>query len=843
MPTNMKAIIMAGGFGTRLRPLTCNIPKPMVPMVNRPMMMHIIDLLKLHGFHDVISLLFYHPNAIREHFGEGRDFGISMQYMHAEADFGTAGSVRNAYEKIGDERVLIISGDVLTDFDLSEAIRFHEEKGADATIVLTRVPNPLQFGVVIVDEDGNITRFLEKPSWGEVFSDTINTGIYILENHVLDMIPYKEDFDFSKNLFPLMMQEGKKLCGYIAEGYWRDVGNLGEYHEASMDCLAGNVRINFEGKRNGDVHVGEGSIVPAERGGWGGQVVIGHHSRVADSVKLINSVIGDNVTIHDGVTVLNSVIWNGCTLEENVQISNSVVGFETILQAGATVAENVFISDRCNIGRKASLLSNIKLWPEKVVQDGAVLSKSLVWEDKWLRELFADARITGTSNIEINPEFGAKLGTSLGAVLGEGAQVLSSRDPDNASRMIKRAIACGLMSAGVTVHDMQTTAIPMLRQVLRSGKYTAGVHVRKSPFDKRSMDIIFFDADGQDLSSKRTKAIERQFFSEDFRRASFDAIGSLSYPERTTEAYRERFLSTVDHELVASKAFTVVIDYSYGIASSIFPNILGKLGAEVVSLNAYIDRTRLTRSKEEFVAACQHVSSIVRSLSSDVGVLLDAGAEKVFLADEYGNFLDEDREATVITNLCLEARRLQGRPIRKMACPISASAEMDILAERYDVQLVRTPGTHGGMMNAVLSDPELDYVAGTRGGFIFPEFLFATDAMYSIAKILEMMAVTGWRIGRIDAELPRLYRTVRHIPCPWQAKGRVMRQAMHASEALTRQLVDGIKILLDRETWVLLVPSKEHEIFTVHTEARSQEDADRLAGEYEEKVVAWRDNA
>ncbi|MDT8324914.1 MAG: NDP-sugar synthase, partial [Bacteroidota bacterium] len=392
----MKAVIMAGGFGTRLRPLTCNIPKPMVPMVNRPMMLHIIDLLKQHGFHDVISLLYYHPESIRNFFGDGSSQDISMQYMHAEADFGTAGSVRNAYEKIGEDRVLIISGDVLTDFDLTDALRYHEEKGADATLVLTRVPNPLQFGVVIVDDDGNITRFLEKPSWGEVFSDTINTGIYIIENEILQMIPYKEDFDFSKDLFPMMMQEGKKLCGYIAEGYWRDVGNLGEYHEASMDCLGRQVAVRFDGREDGNVIIGEGSEVPSVRDAWTGTVVIGKNSRIADSARIINSVIGDNVTIHDGAQVLNSVIWDGCVLEEQVHITNSVVGYESILHAGVTVADNVFISDRCNIGKSASLLSNIKLWPEKVVQDGAVLSKSLVWEDKWLRELFADARISGT---------------------------------------------------------------------------------------------------------------------------------------------------------------------------------------------------------------------------------------------------------------------------------------------------------------------------------------------------------------------------------------------------------------------------------------------------------------
>ena len=824
----MKAVIMAGGFGTRLRPLTCNIPKPMVPMVNRPMMLHIVDLLRKHGFNDILSLLYYHPAVIKNFFGEGRDFGITMQYMQAEADFGTAGSVRNALEKIGEDRVIIISGDVLTDFDLTAAIRFHEAKGADATIILTRVPNPLQFGVVIVDEHGNITRFLEKPSWGEVFSDTINTGIYILENHVLDMIPYKEDFDFSKNLFPQLMLEDKMLCGYIAEGYWRDVGTLDEYHEASMDSLSGKVHINIDGILRNGVWTGEGSTIPVDRASWSGNVIVGRNARIAETARIINSVIGNNVTVHNGAVILNSIIWDDCTIEESVHITNSVVGYETILRSGATVSDNVFISDRCNIGQDATLLSNIKLWPEKVVQDGAVLSKSLVWEDKWLRELFTDARITGTTNIEINPEFGAKLGASMGAMVGEGRQILASRDPDNASRMIKRAISCGLMSAGVNVHDMQTTSIPMVRQILRGGKYAAGVHVRKSPYDKRSMDIIFFDADGQDLASKRTKGIERQFFSEDFKRASFEKIGSIYFPERTTETYRERFLNGIDHETIAGKGFNVVIDYSYGITSSLFPNILSKLDAQVISLNAYIDRTRLTRNREEFNDACRHVSGIVRSLSCDIGVLLDAGGEKVFASDEHGNFIAEERLMSVVTKLYMESRRLLGTPLKKFACPVAASSEMEVIASEYGAELVRTSNTHGGMMNAVLNDTSIEFVAGTKGGFIFPEFLFA---------------VTGLKLGDADALLPRYHRIDRDIHCPWQVKGQIMRHAMHDSEHMERQLIDGIKLFLGGRSWVLLLPSKEYELFYIFVEAETQERAEAIADEYEHKVVQWRENA
>ena len=212
----MKAVIMAGGFGTRLRPLTCNVPKPMVPMVNKPMMAHIIDLLKTHGITDIVATLFYQPETISGYFEDGRNAGVRLQYRKAEADLGTAGSVRNARDFL-DERFIIISGDILTDFDLTKAVAFHNKNKAKATILLTRVTNPLQYGVVLTRDDGRVIRFLEKPSWGEVFSDTINTGIYILEPEVLDLIPKGEEFDFSKNLFPVMMDHDIPLFGYVAD--------------------------------------------------------------------------------------------------------------------------------------------------------------------------------------------------------------------------------------------------------------------------------------------------------------------------------------------------------------------------------------------------------------------------------------------------------------------------------------------------------------------------------------------------------------------------------------------------------------------------------------------------
>ena len=236
----MKAVILAGGEGTRLRPLTSNQPKPMMPVANRPMMEHIVRLLAEHGFDDIVVTVAFLANHIRTYFGDGSDFGVRMRYATEDSPLGTAGSVRNAAEEL-DETFLVISGDVLTDIDLSAFVKAHRSTGAAGSIALKRVDDPVEFGIVITHEDGSIERFLEKPTWGQVFSDTINTGIYVLEPEVFDFIPKGEVVDFSSDVFPAILKRGKPLFGYVAEGYWEDVGTLEAYLRAHQDILEGKV--------------------------------------------------------------------------------------------------------------------------------------------------------------------------------------------------------------------------------------------------------------------------------------------------------------------------------------------------------------------------------------------------------------------------------------------------------------------------------------------------------------------------------------------------------------------------------------------------------------------------
>src|SRR5688572_30159479 len=318
----MKAIIMAGGQGTRLRPLTSDQPKPMIRIVNLPCMEHIVNLLARHGITDIGVTLQFMPEEIQDYFGDGSEWGVNMRYSVEDAPAGTAGSVKMAEQQLGleGERLLIISGDALTDADLTRLLRFHEEKGSEATMVLKSVENPLDFGIVILEEDGRISRFLEKPAWGQVFSDTVNTGIYLLEPSVMDEIPEEGEYDFSKELFPKLLEAGRPMYGYVTEDYWEDIGNLEQFASAQRDVLDGRVAgIRPPGTRlRENIYVGRRAQLDDDE--LEGPVVIGDNVRVDRGARISPyTVIGNNVVISAGATVERSIVAEGTYVGEGAE--------------------------------------------------------------------------------------------------------------------------------------------------------------------------------------------------------------------------------------------------------------------------------------------------------------------------------------------------------------------------------------------------------------------------------------------------------------------------------------------------------------------------------------------
>ena len=372
----MKAIVMAGGEGTRLRPLTSNQPKPMVPIVGKPCMEHILELLKAHGLEDVIVTLAFLPQAIRSYFGDGESLGLNISYSVEETPLGTAGSVRLATRRL-DEPVLVISGDALCDVDLGALVARHEEKGAAVTIGLKSVDNPLEFGIVVTDEDGRIERFLEKPSWGQVFSDTINTGIYVLEPEVLRHIPDDRPYDFSKELFPLLLEMGRPLYGHVFDGYWQDIGNLDQYRQANFDALDGSVRLNVPGiKLRGNVWIGEG-VDLHDLDAVEGPAFVGNYCRVApEAVVGPYSVLNASVTLRENARTTRTVIDTGTHVGRAALIEGAIVGRSCDIRSHVRIGEGVAVGDEVTIGDESVLQPGVRIYPYKEIESGASTSTS-----------------------------------------------------------------------------------------------------------------------------------------------------------------------------------------------------------------------------------------------------------------------------------------------------------------------------------------------------------------------------------------------------------------------------------------------------------------------------------
>ncbi|MCX7716098.1 MAG: sugar phosphate nucleotidyltransferase, partial [Endomicrobia bacterium] len=771
----MQAVIMAGGFGTRLRPLTSIIPKPMVPVANKPMMEHVVRLLKKHGIEELIVLLFYQHEYITQYFGNGEKFGVKIQYLLPEGDLGTCGAVGFAKEYIKYDDFIVISADIITDFNLKQLIEFHNKNNSLATIVLTSVENPLGYGIVIYDECYKIKKFLEKPTWGEVFSDKVNTGIYMLNKKIFDYIPEKIFYDFSKDLFPKLLKDNLPLYACVLDGYWKDVGTLQEYRFCHYDVLDKKVELYIEGKTikcgDNNIIVGDNTLI-GDNFTCDRYVIIGKNTRIGDNVVINRSIIGDNCTIGDGTVVFSSVIMNNVSIGKNSSIKESVVGYKTKLGDEVVVEVNTVIGEECEIQNKAHIKANLKIWPKKLVEEGSTVSTSLIWQEKWSRMLFGSTGVTGLLNSEISPEFSCKLGAAFGSLLGKGKNVITSRDAHKASRMIKRSMISGLLSSGVKVGDLRAAPIPVVRYEVAKENVDGGIHVRLSPKNPNVVEIRFFDKDGNDISVAQEKSIEQLFLREDFPRAALEEVGEIVLPPRAYEYYRDGYLKTLKVNIIKKSKLKVIIDYSYSTAVNIFPSILGELGIEVVSLNAFVDSAKIVRSEQELNYALEQLANIVTTLNADVGFMLDNSAEKVVIVDDKGKVLDNQTAALVVLLLKLNSLD-EGKYKIVVPVYISNVVEEIVSASHKDVEIVWSK-TLPRYLREEARKHNVKFVTDGLGGYIFPEFQPAFDGMFAIGKIIEFLAQQEIKLSRIKREIPDFSVEHVRIPCGWEKKGFVI---------------------------------------------------------------------
>jgi mannose-1-phosphate guanylyltransferase/phosphomannomutase len=799
----MKAVIMAGGKGSRLRPLTCNTPKPMVPLLNRPCMEYIIELLKKHRITEIGVTVQYLSEVIRNYFNDGADFGVNLRYFEETKPLGTAGSVKNA-EAFLDQTFIVISGDGLTDFNLDDAIAFHREKGAIATLVLTKVQSPLEYGVVMTDDNGRIKRFLEKPSWSEVFSDTVNTGIYILEPEIFNYFEKDVVYDFGMDLFPLLLNDGQPMYGFVAEGYWSDIGNLQQYRQTQFDMMDGKVNVNITAHQVADgIFLEENAVLP-EKVKITGPVYIGSNCSIAEKTVIGEyTVLGRNNMVQSGTSVHRSILWDGIHVSSGSELQGATICSHVNVGTGSTLFEGSVVGPNCTIGAKSSVRANVKLWPNKHVQDNSTVHTSLIWGEQMMNTLFGSHGVSGIPNVDITPDFVSRLASSYGAILPQGSTIGISSSAHPFAEMIKNAITAGLHSAGIHTLDQGSTISAVARSTVRRLRLEGAIHIRiVSMLGEKRVLIEFMDSEGLPIAKNVERKIENSFFQEDYVRSNMERIGATRHYTHAGDDYIRTLIEDLRLETVRTGNLKIVFQYDQ--------NALGQLATQWIRhLNCRV----MTYHSND--SSSIDLSHMVKNNQADFGVYIDENGQGMVLVDEHGTTIGEDLMLALKVMVLFKNKRNYS-----LGIPVSAPHIIETIATNLNGNVIRTKENARAMME-VCSDKKFH-----------PLF----DDLYMVSKIIEYMTVEKLSFSQIIQQIPQFYIVREEVPCPWSEKGRIMRMLMSETRDQSVELVDGIKIF-NEGGWVLILPDLDEPTFKIIAQSQSFQHAKAMIAQYSKLIL------
>jgi mannose-1-phosphate guanylyltransferase/phosphomannomutase len=805
----MKAIIMAGGEGSRLRPLTCDLPKPMVPVMNLPVMDYSISLLKSHDIREIGVTLQYRPEQIIDSFQDGSEKGVNLHYFIEETPLGTAGSVKNACSFL-DQTFIVISGDALTDINLSEAIEFHKKKGSKATLVLKKVQVPLEYGVVVTDDSGNISRFLEKPNWGEVFSDTINTGIYILEPDVLEYFETGRKFDFSKDLFPLLLMDKQPIYGYISNGYWCDIGNTNTYLNAHYDMLDGRVQLSLKKS----ISLVKGDNIQ------GTNIFIGKNTEIDESAKLVGpcyigdythigkdviigpyTVIGAHCTIKEHSSIKRSVLWDHVHIGKNGEIRGAIICNKVYAGNRVSVYEGAVIGTGCQLLEDSTIKPSVNIWPEKTIEKGSIIQSNIVWGTRERRYLFGKDGISGTMNTDMHPQNVVRIGAAFGAYLKPGKRTAISCDQHPVSTMLKHGLISGLLSTGIEVYDLGPITTPVLRYAVQHLALDAGIHISLNTNIVEKVIIHFVDSNGCSLPADIERKLENLYIRDDFQREDYNNIKRVHIMADVSKFYIRSLLDSINEESVRNKGFRILVSArSSKIGNYLLQSILKELNCEI----------RICKTDTD-------INDLLKTGRYDIGCILDPNAESIQLYDEKGEQIRKEYQSVLICLLYMKQK-----PGGKVVVPYTASNVIEKLANTYKCDIVRTKSN------------KLDIMLESKGTDLFSIYF---DGIALLIKLLERMSLDNVALSQLINEIPDIYWQEKEIPCPWEKKGAVMRALIEEGSQSTGgiRLFEGVRIQNDKG-WALILPDSEEPVCKVYSEGWNEEFTEELASYFEKRI-------
>jgi mannose-1-phosphate guanylyltransferase / phosphomannomutase len=622
---------------------------------------------------------------------------------------------------------------------------------------------------------------------------------------------------------------GRPIYGCVLDGYWQDIGNLDQYRQANFDALDERVRLNVDGIRlRGNVWIGEGAEVDNVEE-LEGPAFIGNYCRIARDASVgPYTVLSNGVTLRERARTTRTVIDAATHVGRSTLIEGAIVGRSCDIRDHVRIHEGAAIGDEVTIGSESSVMPHVRVYPYKEVETGSQLYENLIWESRASSRLFGTDGVSGLVNVDLTPETAVRLAAALGTALKRGARVVASRDSGPACRMIKRVLISGLNATGVDVSDLRVSPPAVSRHVLKTQAFAAAVHVGQSHLDPEAVFIRIYEPPGILLTPSLQKEIEKNFTRQELRRVGAESVGSVAYPARVRESYAQDLVDGLDVEAIRARRFRIVVDYGYSAASFVLPLIVGPLGVEALSSHGFFAEG--AQSRQTLAQAVGNTKRLVTAVGADLGAVFDRAAERLYLVDDQGHEVPVEQTLLLFLKLLAESG-IHG----KVAFPVTVTSQVDALVDG-NLEVVRTPHSLADLTRAASADGVV-FAGAVGGGYLFPQFLPAYDAVASLTKLLELLAPVGRPLSELVAELPQPTLLHRQLACPWAKKGLVMRLLNEQLAGRDLDLTDGIKLLGERG-WAQVLPDPDEPLLHLYAEGDTAEASQELELELRERVEA-----
>ncbi len=790
----MKGLILAGGEGTRLRPLTCDRPKPMLRVMGRPVLERSIELLKEAGITDIGLTLSYMPASIREYFGDGGRLGVRLTYFNEDSPLGTAGAVKNAEAFIGDDSLLVMSGSALTDMDPTELMRFHDSRGALASLAATRSGLSPDYGTASLAEDGRVTRMTENPDWGLTASSWVCAGMYALSPELLSYIPDGVPSDLIRDVFPALLDDKKGIYGLELKGYWREISDLNAYRRVHEDILDGKVRFPLPedgGERiylEGDAVIEQGAVIRPP-------VYIGAGTRVRRGARIEPySVLGRRVSVRCGAGVKRAVVLDNCRIEENAQLRGAVIDEGAVLGRGSAVYEQAVIGRSSIVGENCAVKPNVRIWPQKELPADRVQRTNLIWGSCGGGRIWNRFGLFGELGVEITPETMTRLGAAMGTLAGCD-RLAASDSGSPAAAMLKSAFIGGVLSTGARLFDFGEQPLPVTRSGVRFHRLCAGAAI--NVYSRGGADygeIRLIGPGGADPAADFISSLKGSFEREDFSRSGGDSIHEAEYLFEYKLFYLKNLINSTKKQ---SLGYKLLIGGGSPWAERLLKSAGNDLCCHVESLSG---------------ADARELAEKVPLEAADLGAVIEPSCQELTLIDGTGRIVDRDRY-TLLTAMIV----MQTHKNARIYVPVSAPSGVEELAARYGATVVRTRNSPPELMSELTksSDPMLQ-----------DQFIYGFDAVGALIKLMDFMKSENASLSELLGRLPETHMIHTGVDCEKTAEAMERLCRLHKDQK--PDLTDGIKLSFDRG-WVLILPSENASTISVISQGYCEEYARELA--------------